>query len=464
MAPVEMEYYDLLGVTPEFTDTDLKKAYRRQAMKYHPDKNPSPEAEEMFKNVSKAYQVLSDPNLRAVYDKNGKTMADKEGGVNMEDAAGFFANVFGGERFREYIGEISLMKEMTSVASTMMTEEEKAELEKQMNPQTAQSVTATAHVDPTPSTNGEGKTPSSISPTPGASESTTNLNKYERDNKKRSKLTPEQRKKLDDMEVERKKAMEERITTLTAQLIERLRPFVDAKHPGDKDDPETLTFESRMRREADDMKLESFGVELLHTIGSIYIMKATSFLKSKKFLGIPGFFSRLKEKGSMAKEAWGVIGSALGVQQVMQEMEKLQAKGELGEEELRALEEDITGRIMLASWRGTRFEVTQVLREVCDNVLKPHSASDLVLFNRAKGLLLMGAIFKSTVPDETDAERRELERMVAEAATGKSKHHQMMAQAKANAQGKKKEKSASPPSTPAGGKPAPAFTTAAPTS
>jgi len=450
MAPVEMEYYDLLGVTPEFTDTDLKKAYRRQAMKYHPDKNPSPEAEEMFKNVSKAYQVLSDPNLRAVYDKNGKTMADKEGGVNMEDAAGFFANVFGGERFREYIGEISLMKEMTSVASTMMTEEEKAELEKQMNPQTAQSVTATAHVDPTPSTNGEGKTPSSISPTPGASESTTNLNKYERDNKKRSKLTPEQRKKLDDMEVERKKAMEERITTLTAQLIERLRPFVDAKHPGDKDDPETLTFESRMRREADDMKLESFGVELLHTIGSIYIMKATSFLKSKKFLGIPGFFSRLKEKGSMAKEAWGVIGSALGVQQVMQEMEKLQAKGELGEEELRALEEDITGRIMLASWRGTRFEVTQVLREVCDNVLKPHSASDLVLFNRAKGLLLMGAIFKSTVPDETDAERRELERMVAEAATGKSKHHQMMAQAKANAQGKKKEKSASPPSTPAG--------------
>lgn len=45
-------------------------------------------------------------------------------------------------------------------------------------------------------------------------------------------------------------------------------------------------------------------------------------------------------------------------------MEKLQAKGELGEEELRALEEDVTGKIMLASWRGTRFEVSQVLREV----------------------------------------------------------------------------------------------------
>jgi len=96
---------------------------------------------------------------------------------------------------------------------------------------------------------------------------------------------------------------------------------------------------------------------------------------------------------------------------------------------------------------------------VCDNVLKPHSASDLVLFNRAKGLLLMGAIFKSTVPDETDAERRELERMVAEAATGKSKHHQMTKAA--NAHGKKKEKSASPPSTPAGIKPPPAPAAAA---
>ena len=73
---------------------------------------------------------------------------------------------------------------------------------------------------------------------------------------------------------------------LTKKLVDRLRPFVEAKHPGDKDDPETKAFEARMRREADDLKLESFGVELLHTIGNVYIMKATSFLKSRKFLGM----------------------------------------------------------------------------------------------------------------------------------------------------------------------------------
>lgn len=54
----------------------------------------------------------------------------------------------------------------------------------------------------------------------------------------------------------------------------------------------------------------------------------------------------------------------IGVQNTMQEMERLASKGEIAEEELRALEEDVTGKIMLASWRGTRFEVVQVLREV----------------------------------------------------------------------------------------------------
>jgi X-domain of DnaJ-containing len=95
----------------------------------------------------------------------------------------------------------------------------------------------------------------------------------------------------------------------------------------------------------------------------------------------------LKERGAVAKDVWGVIGSAcviffffffvrfltrigiqycrLSVQQVMQDIERAQSKGDTSEEELKALEYDVTGKILLASWRGTRFEVVQVLREVC---------------------------------------------------------------------------------------------------
>ncbi|KAE9399552.1 DnaJ-domain-containing protein [Gymnopus androsaceus JB14] len=451
MAPVDTEYYDLLGVPVDADDNQLKKGYRKAAMKYHPDKNPSADAEEKFKDISKAYQVLSDPNMRAVYDKNGKEMTDKEGGLSMDDAAGFFANVFGGERFIDYIGEISIMKDMTEAATTMMTEEEKAEIEKQMNsdPSVSSKQPSAIHPDnsanvskpastsdipapsepPRPDATTHPSTSSSLvvhgdsadSPAPSPSHSAGDKEKLEREREAARKRKAEQKERLREQEKERRKVMEARVNMLTAKMIERLRPFVDAKHPGDKDDPETLAFEARMKREVEDLKLESFGVELLHTIGNVYMMKATSYLKSKKFLGIPGFFSRLKEKGTLAKDVWGVIGSALSVRDTMLEMEKLQAKGDVDEAELKALEMDVTGKIMLASWRGARLEVIQVLREVVDNVLKEHGTSETVLLNRAKGLMLIGAIFKSAVPDESDEERRELERMVAEAAQPKPK-------------------------------------------
>jgi len=443
MSPVETEYYDLLSVPVDVNDTDLKKAYRKAAMRYHPDKNPSPDAEEKFKEMSEAYRVLSDSNLRAVYDKNGKKMVSKEGGPGMEDPAEFFANVFGGERFMDYIGEISLMKDMTSVANTMLSEEEKAAeaaAAESSNANASSSTTtsttephlAAATAAPASSSSDGTARPASVHGAPSPASSTTpsappRASASEPTSpqmghaKKRTKMTPEQREKLIAHDKERKRALELRVRMLTEKLVERLRPFVEAKNPGAPEDPETVAWEARMRREAEDLKVESFGVEMLHTIGTVYVTKASGYLKSKRFLGMGGFWSKLKEKGSVAKDAWGVIGSALSVQQVMQDIERAQLKGDASEEQLKALEIDVTGKIMLASWRGTRFEVVQVLREVVDNVLKDNSAKDQELYHRARGLLLLGAIFKSTVPDESDEERRELERMVAEAAKPKKK-------------------------------------------
>ncbi|KAJ9111629.1 hypothetical protein QFC19_000985 [Naganishia cerealis] len=115
--------------------------------------------------------------------------------------------------------------------------------------------------------------------------------------KGKAKLTPEQKAKLQALEDEKEKAREERIDTLAKNLIMRIRPFVEAKHPGDANDPETVAFEKRQKIEAEDLKLESFGVELLHTIGNVYIQKGSNFIRSKRSLvgGFGGFFGRIKE-------------------------------------------------------------------------------------------------------------------------------------------------------------------------
>ena len=94
------KYYDLLGISKNATQTEIKKAYRKMAIKWHPDKNLNnkEEADKKFKEISEAYQVLSDPEKKEIYDKYG------EDGLKNEGAGGFspddlFNNIFGGGFF-----------------------------------------------------------------------------------------------------------------------------------------------------------------------------------------------------------------------------------------------------------------------------------------------------------------------------------------------------------------------------
>ena len=93
------DYYEVLGVNRDASEEDLKKAYRRLAMKWHPDRNPdNPKAEEHFKEAKEAYEVLSDANKRAAYDQFGHAGIDPHSAAGAAAAGGFgdiFSNIFG---------------------------------------------------------------------------------------------------------------------------------------------------------------------------------------------------------------------------------------------------------------------------------------------------------------------------------------------------------------------------------
>ena len=85
------DYYELFGVSRGASDADLKKAYRKLALQLHPDKNTAPGAEDAFKKVNKAWDVLSDGNKRATYDNYGAEAAEGRPGAGANPFAGFGA-------------------------------------------------------------------------------------------------------------------------------------------------------------------------------------------------------------------------------------------------------------------------------------------------------------------------------------------------------------------------------------
>ena len=100
----ERDYYDVLGVTKGASKEEIKKAYRKQAIKYHPDKNPGDKkSEENFKEAAKAYEVLSDDDKRSRYDRFGHAGVGSAagggfsgGGMSMDDIFSHFGDIFGG--------------------------------------------------------------------------------------------------------------------------------------------------------------------------------------------------------------------------------------------------------------------------------------------------------------------------------------------------------------------------------
>ncbi|KAK5110272.1 hypothetical protein LTR62_006125 [Meristemomyces frigidus] len=464
----ETAFYDALGVPPTATELEIKKAYRKQAIKLHPDKNPDdPTAHEKFQAVGEAYQVLSSPELRKQYDQYGKEGAKPDSGF--EDPAEFFTMIFGGEAFGDWIGEISMMKDLTKSMEISMKEMEEqdqtvaeaaANAEIKAGEQTAQSTSGTPPPPPTfaeavpetPAATGttsekqtqEKDTPSgsgTSTPRPQgiptrlaitdrteedaahmAAGMTEDEEKLREKEKKRGGLSKEQREELAAYELERKKIRDERISTLAKKLIDKVSVWTET----DKAANVTAAFREKMRLEVENLKMESFGIEIMHAIGQIYLTRATTFLKSQKPLigGVSGFFSRLKDKGNMVKDTWGTVSTAISAQMEIEEMAKMEEKGgeEWTDEKRAEYEKRVTGKILAAAWRGSRMEIHSVLREVCDEVLYDKKVKMEKRMERAQALVIVGELFAKAERDpEEEGDYMAFEQLMAEATAKREK-------------------------------------------
>lgn len=415
------------------------------------DKNPDdPSAHEKFQAIGEAYQVLSDKDLRSAYDKFGKDHAKPQEGF--ADPAEFFTSIFGGDAFIDWIGEIGLMKDLTTTMDITMTPEQEEELaaataaaeadgefpgteeavkESKKAAEGDKTAAPTVKVEddvagekpaasPRPSVSGTtlgGSPPRTSSPaasgtsTPrkhgiplrpalmdrpsddvasaASAEGDSSLHKKEKD-KKKAGLTKEQREKLAEYERERARVRQERVDTLAKKLLDRISVWAET----DKGADVTKAFQEKIRLEVENLKMESFGIDILHAIGQTYLAKGTNLLKSQKLFGIGGFFGRMKDKGTIVKETWNTISSAIDAQQTMEEMSRMEERGgeDWTDEMKMEYERRVTGKILNAAWRGSKFEIQSVLREVCDTVLNDKKVSLAKRLERAQAMVIIGEI------------------------------------------------------------------------
>ena len=273
--------------------------------------------------------------MRQKYDLGMFDAEDKLSANNMAGMEEFFKQTFGGDAFFDLIGEISLARLIDDMMGAAMEKEQQQK-------------------------NSDASDPGS------KSSSTPSMTNNER-NEANSKF------------------QEDRITMLHEKLLRKIEPFMEGSETEEQ-------LRERVSNEIKDLKKESFGTELLHSIGYVYITRSSQIISKDKYFGMSSFFEGLKEKGHMVSEFVSTISA---IRQMMKVMEAEQKASVANDQAVPADHEKNEAIMKKALWKASNLDIESTLREVCFRAIQSKTVPSEIRKKRAIAINIIGQVFQS---------------------------------------------------------------------
>eukprot|EP00986_Skeletonema_menzelii_P013513 scaffold7950_cov151-Skeletonema_menzelii.AAC.2 len=360
----DREYYDLMGVSTNATAGEIKKAYYKEARKCHPDKcQDDPEAAAKFQALGHAYQILSNEQSRASYDKNGKPETNSADAnlANEIDPLVFFAVMFGSHLVEPYIGELWIATTADTLMKDAMEQQQSMDMENMTEEDAAKFL---------------------------ASKSASS-----------EEMTLKQRK---------------REVKCALNLREKIIPFMEAK-----DEDDIMAFKASIAKEASKIVSTSFGATFLVAIGFTLEVEAEEYIGVQtSALGVGAINARFRRARKSNANNWRIMGAGINaattgrkamkeVEAVQKHMEEKKAMTVGGEEEdgedkamdeekakmaAQKLEETIPALLELA-WAINDRDISRTLKGACKKLFSDAEVPIETRIRRAEAIHLLGKDF-----------------------------------------------------------------------